>query len=119
MKGNRYFLPQAAGKKMRAEAVVAAPAPGEVWIFGLTKVARELITGNSPEMKKFRGEAAVTKMRKSNPADISAEDFAGAFTTILAAVESPEGKKLDPGPALVGEPNRIAIIRNKEGFALQ
>jgi hypothetical protein len=119
MKGNRYFLPQAAGKKMRAEAVVAAPAPGEVWIFGLTKVARELITGNSPEMKKFRGEAAVTKVRKSNPADISAEDFAGAFTTILAAVESPEGKKLDPGPALVGEPNRIAIIRNKEGFALQ
>jgi hypothetical protein len=119
MKENRYFLPQAAGKKIRAEAVMAVPAPGEVWIFGLTKVARDLIAGSSPAMKKFRSEGAVTKLLKSKPADISAEDFAGAFTTILTAVESPEGKVLDPGPALVGGPNRVAIITSKTGFALQ
>jgi len=119
MKGSRYFLPAAPGKNLHAELINAAPSPGEIWMLGLTKVAQELMTGKSAAMDKFKADPAVEKLRSAKPAERSAQDYASAFNTVLNAVESAEGRKVDPGPALVGGPNRIATITSKDGFALQ
>ncbi len=119
MKGNRYFLPPASGKNMRAEIISASPNPGEIWMLGLTRAAQELMTGKSAALSKQKAEPAVEKVRSAKPGEISAQDYASAFNTFLTAAESSEGKKVDPGPALVGGPNRVAIITSKEGFALQ
>jgi hypothetical protein len=119
IKGNRYFLPAAPGKNLRAEIVTATPDPGEIWMLGLTKAAQELMTGKSAALSKLKAAPAVTKLRSANPTEISAQDYASAFSTVLTAAESSEGRKFDPGPALVGGPNRVATITSKDGFALQ
>ncbi len=119
MKGNRYFLPAAPGKNMRAEIITAMPNPGEIWMLGLAKAAQELMTGKSAALSKLKAEPSVGRVRSAKPAEISAQDYASAFSTVLTAAESSEGRKFDPGPALVGGPNRVATITSKEGFALQ
>ena len=105
---------------MRAEIITAMPNPGDIWMLGLTRAAQELMTGKSAAaLSKPKGEPAVEKLRSAKPDELSAQDYARAFNTVLTAAESSEGRKFDPGPALVGGPNRVATITSKEGFALQ
>ncbi|HSM85694.1 MAG TPA: hypothetical protein VLT16_06060 [Candidatus Limnocylindrales bacterium] len=116
LSGTRYFMPSAAGKPMRAETLPASPQPGEVWVFGLTRVEQELVSGKSSSLKKFKQEPMLEKLRSSGGNEFSAQDYLQVFQTVLQAAESAEGKKFDPGPSLIGPPNRFATITS-DGFA--
>src|SRR5262245_37924592 len=61
----RYFTPVSKGRPMRTEPAAMALRPGEIQVFGNTRVEQELISGTSPALKKFKAEASIKELRSS------------------------------------------------------
>jgi hypothetical protein len=117
MAGNKYFMPVSRGKSPRVEKAPGTTKPGEVWIFGDGKIPEELMKGKLNALKKFKAEPSVNRFRSSRTQDLTAQDFAGLFDTILQAAESDEGKRFDHNSSIVAPPNRLATISVKNAFA--
>ena len=117
LNATRYYMPLGKGKPMRAEALAGDAKPGAMWIFGQANAEQELINGKSNALKSFKAEPSTGKFHSSPSKDLSAQDLASLFDTVLRASESREGKKLVAGKPAVAPPNKLAIITSKDGFA--
>jgi hypothetical protein len=111
----KYFLPERAGNSMRTEQTSDLPE-GKVLALGKWKVQEELMGGTSNALQAFKTESAVQKFRASPSKVFSLSDYINLFDTILRATESEQGKAFDSDPAIVGPPNRFALITAKSGF---
>jgi hypothetical protein len=114
--GNRYFIPLSKGKPARAERISATASSEFVWGHSRMSVVTELLGGKSAALKEFKSEPSVKKFHSSAHQSLSTQDFVNLFDTILRAAESEEGKKFDHGSSVVAQPNRLAIIFQKDGF---
>lgn len=117
LSGSRYFMPAAKGGPMRTQAISAVPKIGEMWMFGLVKTPQELLAGNSTALNRDKADPAISKFRSAKPGQVSAQDMLSVFDVVLQATESPEGRKIDPGKAVIAPPNRLATITNETGFS--
>jgi hypothetical protein len=113
----RYFMPVARGKEMKAVTVAGEASPGEIWAVGAVKVQQNLL-GPSPSLmlQKFTPEPAIKKFASAKHEDLTAQDFADVFSTLLKATESGEGMKFS-GKEAVAPPNKFATITPAGGFA--
>lgn len=117
----KYFVPEGSGKSTRTEVLASMePArPDLPWILelGKWKTAEELTAGKSPAFRSFKSEPPMQKFRLSRGNGLSLQDFVRTFDVILRATESEEGKQFDTDPAVVGPPNRFALIEPVKGFS--
>ena len=113
----KYSMPLTQGKVARAEKLSANIKPGTIWGHGSGKVLEELTSGKAPVLKEFKSELSVKKFRSSAAQSLSPQDFVNLFDTILRAAVLEEGKKLDRSSPIIGPPNRLATITQKDGFA--
>ena len=114
--GAKYSMPLARGKSAPTAKLPGTIRPGATWVHGSGKVLEELSHGKSPSLKSFKAEPPVKKFHSSAAQDLSPQDFVDLFDTVLRAAESEEGKKLDRSSPIVGPPNRLATISQKDGF---
>jgi hypothetical protein len=116
LSGFRYFTPGIAGKPMRVERIESVPNRGDLWMFGLVKVPQEILAGSSTSFERIKGDTAVAKFRSAGIDQLPARDCAAVFELVVQAAETSEGRKFDPGRAIIAPPNRIATI-TASGFS--
>jgi hypothetical protein len=112
----RYFIPAIKGKPMRAEQTLRVLAPGEIQVFGSSKVEQELISGTSAALKEFKAEAPIRRFRSQRSRKPTLQDYLDLFDVILRASESEQGKTLTSGRLTAAPPNRFATLSATDGF---
>ena len=116
LSGFRYFTAAIDGKPMRIERIDSVPNRGDLWMFGLIKVPQEILAGSTASFEKIKGDTAVAKFRSAGMYQLPARDCAAVFELVVQAAETSEGRKFDPGQAIIAPPNRIATI-TASGFS--
>jgi hypothetical protein len=115
----KFFMPVALGKAARTESTSSEGNPGDIWVFGGSKVEQELVRGTASVLKAYKVAPSVQQFRGGHPENMSAQDFLDLFGIILQAAESEEGKNLEGDRPVIGPPNRFATITLKDGFIMQ
>ena len=111
-----YFMPGTKGKPARAEQSSAAPAPGDLWIFGSSAAPAEILSGKNVAFNTFREEPGAAKFHSAQKASLTAHDYVGLFQAMLQAAQSAQGKKLDNKRAIVAAPNQFATLTPTAGY---
>ena len=106
----KYSLPVAKDRPARAEKATITLQPGDIWQFGSSAAAIEILTPKKNALKTFKESPAVRKLSSTPRSSLAAQDYINLFDAILRAAESDEGKKRDGRRAIVASPNRFATV---------
>lgn len=94
--------------------------PGMIIPVATTRVATEILQGNSPALTEFKTKVSVTKYREARATgkltSLTERDFLLLSAVCLNATESQAGRAFDPKAARVSAPNRFAVIDKQTGF---
>lgn len=96
-------------------------SPGHFRTFGWSRVCAEITSGKTTkQLEKFESDPTIGKYKRAiaskSSSTITEADLLTISRICLEATESPEGREVEPQAGEVGQPNRYAVIDDRNGF---